>query len=228
VENGPRVFGFIAIVATTFDSVVIMALSMLFVKVDSIQDALWYTAFVYLAHGTLEMAVGPVFVLRPLQAAADAHVHDGGDVPPEAISESSPLTVSGVSSSKGTELPTEPQAGSYSHRSASILVAVAKHDDPKSPRGVSHRSAVFSVSHTAASGSVAVTRRVSNFEVADRVPRGGASQAIEVKRERDGDDDGTTAVSFRAGTSMGLAGGFMGTSYHRKGSRLAPLSPRNR
>lgn len=77
VENGWRAFAFIAILATTIDSVVIMALSLLFTQAENTKHddaafsrSLWITCYVFLAHGLLETIVGPLLVLRP--AAADA------------------------------------------------------------------------------------------------------------------------------------------------------------
>jgi hypothetical protein len=75
VENGWRAFAFIAILATTIDSVVIMGLSLLFTDADKSDDkafshSLWVTCYIFMAHGLLETLFGPFLVLRP--AAADA------------------------------------------------------------------------------------------------------------------------------------------------------------
>lgn len=74
VENGTRAFGFIAIIATAMDAIVVMGLSSIFIdSTISLENALWYTSFCYMAHGVLELFCGPFLVLRPLQVldAAD-------------------------------------------------------------------------------------------------------------------------------------------------------------
>lgn len=75
VENGHRAFAFIAIVATTIDSIIIMGLSLLFNDAgvqsnESFSRSLWITCFVFLAHGLLETVFGPILILRP--ASEDA------------------------------------------------------------------------------------------------------------------------------------------------------------
>jgi hypothetical protein len=87
IENGHRAFGFIAIVATTFDAVVIMLLSAVFMRHGAAASALdmpdfisslWLVAYVYVAHGTLELICGPLLILRPVR-----HIPPAPGGPPE-------------------------------------------------------------------------------------------------------------------------------------------------
>lgn len=221
VENGPRVFGFIAIIATSFDSLVIMGLSVLFVKVDSIEDALWYTAFIYLAHGVLEMIVGPLLVLRPLQASAETHQQ-------ESTEETGLLKPStGAEPEVSPFSPTGPQTGTYSQRSASILVGI-QGDSLTSPRGgASHRTAVLSTSHTVFTGSVA--RRVSTLDAQRHRETSSPIHIADVSSPQNLVTGEGYASYKNSVPASGLAGtAYAGTSYTRKGSRLAPMTPRSR
>ncbi|CUG04790.1 transmembrane protein, putative [Bodo saltans] len=212
VENGPRIFGFIAIVATTFDALVVMGLSVIFVKQSNIKDALWITAFVYLAHGVLELIVGPLLVLRPLQSIAQSSS-------PSASSEETRLT-SDVGSPARKEAVEDNDAlegtGTYTQRSASVMVKPHEdHTDGAVTVGSmarSHRAAHLSISHTASVGIV-TRRKQSNMEPStDRhstsIPVGNSPRYDREESPRG------------LGTSLS-GGGSVVASYTRKGSRLA-------
>ena len=62
IENGHRVFGFIAIIATLLDAGVIMLLTTFF-DIYSTSWALWLTVFFFAGHGLLELILGPWLVL---------------------------------------------------------------------------------------------------------------------------------------------------------------------
>lgn len=221
VENGPRVFGFIAIVATTFDALVVMGLSILFVKQTDIKTALWITAYIYLTHGVLELIVGPLLVLRPLakMQAGGATLADDNNV--TNPTESSPLAQETLPLINDEE---PALAGTYTQRSASILVPTPRlhHSgggeqggDHTSPR--SHRAAHLSISHTAAVGMV--TRRMSTV---DHHADGGGSSAVAVgggQSPRGDREDGGFSTSVRGSVP---ANNQMGLSYTRRGSRLVP------
>lgn len=93
VENGPRIFGFIAIVATTFDALVIMGLSAIFDRFP-LEESLWITAGIFCAHGLGELTLGPALVLMPLShAAPPAPATDAGysKLEATAVRDASPL-----------------------------------------------------------------------------------------------------------------------------------------
>jgi hypothetical protein len=153
VENGPRVFGFIAIIATSFDALVIMLLSILFVNY-TILNALWITAGVYTAHGVLELIFGPLLILGPMKRTRDGEVHREDHANKETSSLVPPR-------------PDEVVGGTYTQRSASILIGEPKNlVSPRLPHptrsvAVSFQAAAVlgSSAHIPISGSV--NRRVS-------------------------------------------------------------------
>eukprot|EP00760_Papus_ankaliazontas_P010404 PhM_4_TR14268/c0_g1_i1/m.59724 len=66
IESGGRIFGFIAIIVTSVDALVVMGLSLAF-RHFALQEALWVTFGVFLVHGVLELIVGPILILQPLE-----------------------------------------------------------------------------------------------------------------------------------------------------------------
>ena len=180
VENGPRVFGFIAIIATTFDALVIMALTAVFVQ-TSIGTSLWVTACAYGAHGLLELVLGPILVLRPLAAAQAAAC----EKPPatQVDEHRSPLVVT----SEAESAPIAIGGGEYTQRTATIAVtprtkpddagygAVPAASSPKTA-SVAIRTAVMSSHQSVAYGSV--TRRTSTLEAGGSMMRQGVRQYV--------------------------------------------------
>lgn len=211
VENGPRIFGFIAIVATTFDALVVMGLSIIFVKQSNIKDALWITAFIYLAHGVLELIVGPLLVLRPLQEMA-------GGSPTAGSTEETRLT-SDVGSPVATKDDGEEDAlaGTYTQRSVSVMAVNKRNDEDGAVGSVarSHRAAHLSISQTASVGII-THRKQSSMEPSADVH--GTSIPVGRSPRYDREDSPRGGLS----TSVGRVGSLSaaGMSYTRKGSRL--------
>jgi hypothetical protein len=211
VENGPRIFGFIAIVATTFDALVVMGLSVIFVKQSNIKDALWITAFVYLAHGVLELIIGPLLVLRPLQALTQS-------AQPGESSEETRLTSDvGSPVAKKDDDADDALAGTYTQRSASVMVVNKNNEDLRIDGAVgsmarSHRAAHLSISQSASVGIV-TRRKQSSMEPSADGHSTSIAVGISPRYDRDESPRGL-------GTSLSR-GGSVAASYTRRGSRLA-------
>lgn len=171
VENGPRIFGFIAIIATSFDALVIMVLSVIFVQWDLVK-ALWVTAFVFMAHGILELIVGPLCVLRPLaqsaaEAAALAKASESRDAPPAPTAEKESLVPPPKETPRmlsGPEAEDPSKVGTFTQRSAALPIAGSTSSDvaQRVRDTSSYRAAVLSTSHSIMAGSV--QRRISRLD----------------------------------------------------------------
>eukprot|EP00744_Colponema_vietnamica_P014117 GILI01019781.1.p1 GENE.GILI01019781.1~~GILI01019781.1.p1 ORF type:complete len:593 (+),score=137.79 GILI01019781.1:181-1779(+) len=225
VENGPRVFGFIAIVAMSFDAIVVMTLSVLFNRME-FKNALWVTSFVYVAHGFLELVFGPLLVLLPMEKLAEAAAAG-------AIDDTSSMAAKNHSTTESPVPEITPQAeenvGSYrgrmtrpsrldatdsyyTQRSAAVPVS-----DQSNTLAVGDKEvyAVMSVSKNFAYGSMARRKSTLATQPAGRedepVAHYGSVQSPPMR-----------ATPSRLENSSFLGEG--GSSYVRKGSSLLPPS----
>lgn len=227
VDNGPRVFGFIAIIATSFDALIVMGLSVIFEK-RSMQDALWITAFVYLGHGVLEMVLGPLLVLKPMeemmekkaamQQAADEAAAANQTGEGQHLEASKPIAVATA------EDTTSPTTGMYTPRAASL-----QHRDHATGADRSTHLSTSS-SHVVAFGSVrrSSTMMNNNNNNNNSSYPLGSSSYVPVRTQEEEEGGATSprpAASHQLGLTPryggGLAGSMpMGRSYTRSGSRL--------
>ena len=65
IDGGGRIFGFIAVIVTAVDALVIMGISLVY-RDFPIEKGLWITFIIFASHGLLELLVGPLLVLRAL------------------------------------------------------------------------------------------------------------------------------------------------------------------
>lgn len=237
VENGPRVFGFVAIIAMSFDAVVVMALSVLFNRME-FKNALWVTAFVYVGHGFLELIFGPLLVLIPMEKIAEAAAANEGPSDDNAS-----MAAKNTSSSEAPAAPVvavespEEQVGSYrarmtrpsrldaadsyyTQRSAAVPVS-APEDVPNTLTVGGDRAEV---------GSVYAVMSVSkNFAYGSMARRKSALGAQPREAEATVNTYGSVqSPPIRASPSRLENASFLGdggqSSYVRKGSSLLPPS----
>merc|ERR1712146_599033 len=63
-NQAPQVFGFVAFAVTLLDGLVILFISQVFLWAADFQSALWIVTSIYLAHGVIELVLGPPLILR--------------------------------------------------------------------------------------------------------------------------------------------------------------------
>eukprot|EP00759_Apiculatamorpha_spiralis_P051899 PhF_6_TR5541/c0_g1_i1/m.7880 len=118
IEGGGRIFGFIAILVTIIDALVIMGMSVVF-RVYDVQTALWISFGIYAGHGVFELIVGPTLILQPLEHGLST---EGGDVPGNK-------SLPDLSDPKAVAAASEPilSTGTYSNTAATTEDATRVH-----------------------------------------------------------------------------------------------------